>query len=187
VLQFDSENIEPNSPMGLDKIHKLWREVPRRPYKARHSAITSKMMAAVRYRDNRAEAMLRRELWNRGFRYRLHVKNLPGKPDIVFPSRRVAVFVDGDFWHGRGILQDGLVAFRQTMRGPNSDWWITKLERTIARDREVNRLLAISGWKVIRVWESLVLANAGSVSAKITRQLQRRALSGTSKRMTGKK
>jgi len=111
-------------------------------------------MAAVRHRNSHAELLLRSELWRRGLRYRLHHSLLAGRPDLVFGRARVVVFVDGDFWHGRGLIQDGDVAFLATLRTKRREWWLKKLRRNIERDAEVTRRLREQGWRVLRYWES---------------------------------
>jgi DNA mismatch endonuclease, patch repair protein len=133
------------------------------------------MMAAVRSRNSKAEILLRSALWRAGYRFRLHALDLVGKPDIIFPSRQVAVFVDGDFWHGRGILQDGEPAFRQTMRGARTEWWMVKLNRTIERDRQVTEALSVLGWRVIRVWESVVLNDPAGAARRVAKVLDKGA------------
>ena len=103
-------------------------------------------MQNIRSRDTKQEVRLRKALWHLGLRYRKNVSSLPGKPDIVFRKYKTAVFVDGDFWHGRGMERI------QT----NRDYWIPKLERNIARDIKVTAALEAEGWCVLRFWESSV-------------------------------
>jgi DNA mismatch endonuclease (patch repair protein) len=132
------------------------------------------MMSRVRATGNRAEALLRRELWARGCRYRCYNRALIGRPDIVFISARVVVFVDGDFWHARGIIDNGVRAFKKTLRTSRRDWWLAKLSRTIERDRDVTAALRQAGWRVIRVWESDVLRSPASSAARIAGIVRRR-------------
>lgn len=134
------------------------------------SPLASAIKRRNRARDTRAELLLRRELWKRGLRYRLHDKALPGKPDIIFRSARVIVFVDGDFWHGRrwGARRARLA------RGANAAYWIPKIESNIARDRRTTRALHRLGWLVIRVWESAVIANTVGVAERICVTIERR-------------
>lgn len=129
------------------------------------------MMSAVRGRENKAEVALRRTLWRRGFRYRLQVRELIGRPDIVLPKHRAVVFVDSDYWHGRALVEGGARALRQVIRGKRFNWWKAKLERNIARDAEVSRTLARDGWRVIRVWESDVLRDVEQAAGRIARKL----------------
>ena len=115
-------------------------------------------MARVRSKNTRPEMLVRRELWKRGYRYRLHRRELPGRPDLVFGPSRVAVFVDGDFWHGnawRVRELDSLADLFPT----NTEWWVRKIEGNMARDEKVTNELKALGWCVVRVWESDVLAN----------------------------
>lgn len=138
-------------------IEDPWRGVPKRDYLARDPAITSRMMAKVKNKNSRAEVLLRRALWRRGLRYVLHQASLAGKPDIVFRGPKVVVFVDGDFWHGRAIREQGRDAFAATLRTERRDWWIEKIQRTVERDDSVTSLLEREGWRVLRLWESQVL------------------------------
>jgi DNA mismatch endonuclease, patch repair protein len=117
------------------------------------------MMARVRSKDSRAELALRRELHARGIRYRLHASDILGRPDLVIRKHRLAVFVDGDFWHGNAWRLRGLDSLAD-MFPTNTEWWVRKIERTIARDRHVTESLQEDGWKVIRIWESDVLEDA---------------------------
>ena len=153
-------------------MNEPWRKPPRKKYVPRAAAITSSMMSKVRNRDSKAEIHLRQELWRRGFRYRLHSKSLFGKPDLVFPKFRTAVFVDGDFWHGRALIVGGVKALRVGLRTKRSSWWIAKISRTVERDREVTKVLRKLGWKVIRVWESEVLGDVLKVADRIEMHLK---------------
>ena len=120
-------------------------------------------MSRIRGRNTLPELHLRRALWSRGCRYRLHYGVL-GKPDIVFVSARIAVFVDGCFWHAcpeHGVRPKN-----------NREFWRKKLDRNIERDREVNRLLAKAGWKVIRVWEHEIANGLDAVVARIATKLE---------------
>ena len=110
--------------------------------------LTSLRMSRQRSKDTEAEWSLRRLLHARGLRYRVDAV-LPGLPrrraDLLFPRQRVAVFVDGCFWHG---CHD-----HKTAPKSNAAWWATKLARNVERDRETDAHLADLGWNVIRVWE----------------------------------
>ncbi|NHA14134.1 very short patch repair endonuclease [Thioalkalivibrio sp. XN279] len=101
-------------------------------------------MASNRSCDTSPETRLRHQLWRRGLRYRLKVP-LPGKPDIVFTGSKVAVFVDGCFWHG--------CPKHKNLPRTNADFWKKKIDATRARDKRVTRQLQRDGWSVIRVWE----------------------------------
>lgn len=129
---------------------------------------------ASKKKNTRCEVVLRRELWRRGFRYRVHLPDLPGRPDIVFTRHRLVVFCDGDFWHGRQ-LEDRLA---KLSRGHNSAYWVTKLQRNVARDRENEHALEASGWNVLRVWETDVLRNPSRVADRIAQALANNRVDG---------
>jgi DNA mismatch endonuclease (patch repair protein) len=94
--------------------------------------------------------VLRRALWAAGARgYRTDEKSLPGRPDIVFRRAKVAIFVDGDFWHGR----DWLARARKIARGSNARYWLAKIRANIERDRRHDAQLRAMGWTVVRAWE----------------------------------
>ncbi len=113
-------------------------------------------MAADKHKDSRAELVLRRELHARGVRYRLHARDILGHPDIVVRKRGVAVFVDGDFWHGNAHHRRGLERLEDLFPS-NKEFWVPKIRRTMERDREVTDELRATGWHVIRLWEEDVL------------------------------
>ena len=110
----------------------------------------SKLMGKVKGVDNKAEVKLRKALWNLGYRYRKHVKKLPGKPDIVFSKYRLVIFIDGEFWHGYKWEEK-----REKIKS-NRDFWIPKIERNMQRDVENNSQLQAAGWEVQRFWEKEV-------------------------------
>ncbi len=114
-------------------------------------------MAAVKPKDSRAELTLRRELHARGLRYRLHAKDVLGCPDIVVRKRGLAVFVDGDFWHGNAHNRRGLPNLEDLFPS-NTEFWVAKILRTVERDRQVTEELRAAGWRVIRLWEEDVLS-----------------------------
>ncbi|MCZ7617120.1 MAG: very short patch repair endonuclease [Myxococcota bacterium] len=113
--------------------------------------------------NTRCELVLRRELWRRGFRYRLHVPGLPGRPDIVFPRHHLVVFCDGDFWHGRDL--EGRLA--KLAKGHNGSYWVAKVQRNVARDRDNDRALEADGWVVVRVWETDVVRAPGESADRV--------------------
>lgn len=106
----------------------------------------SKMMAAVRSKDTKPELLVRRELHARGYRFRLHRRDLPGTPDIVFPSRKSAIFVNGCFWHGHECHAGALPATRRA-------FWEAKIGRNKDRDAKSRGELEAAGWSVLVVWE----------------------------------
>ena len=103
-------------------------------------------MQAIRGKDTSIEIMLRKELWDRGIRYRKNCKDIIGKPDIVFKGKKVAVFCDSEFWHGYDWEN------RKNDFKSNQEFWIPKIERNMQRDTEVNERLIAEGWTVLRFW-----------------------------------
>lgn len=104
----------------------------------------SRLMSRVRTKNTTPELALRRALWAAGVRgWRLHPKDVPGRPDLAFRKRRLAVFVDGAFWHGHPDYYHG-------QSGP---FWDAKIGRNRERDREVNEALQAAGWQVLRFWD----------------------------------
>lgn len=131
----------------------------------RTAPTTSRIMAAVRSRDSTAELAVRTRLWANGLRYRLHAK-LPGKPDIVFPRQKIAVFIDGDLWHGNSWRVRGLPSIEAQF--PNrTEWWVAKIRRNMERDQSVNDQLRAAGWTVLRYWESDALADPNGIARQI--------------------
>lgn len=105
-------------------------------------------MRHIKSKDTSIEVKLRKELWNRGYRYRKNVSNLPGNPDIVLTKYKIAIFCDSEFFHGK----DWEVLKPQLERGKNADFWIEKISKNQQRDEEVNQQLQYLGWTVIRFW-----------------------------------
>ena len=138
----------------------------------RDTEVTSRIMSQVRSKDTRPEMMVRRGLWALGYRYRLHRKGLPGKPDIVFPGAKLAVFIDGDFWHGNAWRVRELNSLADLFP-TNTDWWVEKIERNMQRDTEVTEALEDMGWTVLRVWESDILSHPEGVIDRIRRLVDR--------------
>jgi DNA mismatch endonuclease (patch repair protein) len=108
----------------------------------------SRNMAAIRSTNTKPELAVRRFLHARGLRYRLHVKAVPGKPDLVFRPRRAVVFVHGCFWHGCPHCSSGSRVVKS-----NADYWLPKLERNQTRDAANKAALESAGWTVFTVWE----------------------------------
>jgi DNA mismatch endonuclease (patch repair protein) len=131
------------------------------------SATASKAKRGNRAKGTLAELLLRHRLWAQGLRYRVHGKDLPGKPDIVFRRQRLVVFVDGDFWHGR----DWPNRVEKLKRGTNADYWIAKIAYNMERDRTHNDQLQASGWQVLRLWETDVLRSPDQVVFRIIGRL----------------
>jgi DNA mismatch endonuclease (patch repair protein) len=107
----------------------------------------SRTMRAVRSKDTKPEMFVRRLLHRLGYRFRLHHKDLPGSPDIVFPGRRKVIFVHGCFWHGHSCKRGA----RQPKE--NAEYWREKIARNVARDRKVQAALTGLGWTPLTLWE----------------------------------
>ena len=105
-----------------------------------------------------------------GLRYRLYAKELPGKPDIVFRRKRLAVFVDGDFWHGR----DWEARRRKLATGHNADYWLAKIRYNRERDRRNTQQLEAAGWRVMRLWETDVKRAPQEAAAAVQTALSER-------------
>jgi DNA mismatch endonuclease (patch repair protein) len=130
---------------------------------------------------NRTELALRRALHAQGLRYRVYRADLPGRPDIVFPKERVAIFVDGDYWHGRVLVDEGAHALARKvsqLSEPSRIYWVEKLTKRVARDREITRALTADGWLVFRFWESDLRSRLAGAVHQIERAVRRRRGNG---------
>lgn len=107
----------------------------------------SKIMSKIRGKNSKPEMLLRKALWRKGIRYRVDSKTLPGKPDISIKKYKLAIFVDGEFWHGYNWDEK-----KNTIKS-NRGFWFPKIERNMQRDREVNHQLKEMGYTVFRFWE----------------------------------
>jgi DNA mismatch endonuclease (patch repair protein) len=110
------------------------------------AATRSRMMSGIRGTNTKPELAIRRGLHAAGFRYRLHAKDVPGRPDIVLPRYRAAIFVNGCFWHGHDCH-----LFR--LPGTREEFWQDKINRNRQRDAEVEAVLAAAGWRRLTIWE----------------------------------
>ena len=126
----------------------------------------SQNMAKIKSTNTKAERVLRLALWHKGIRYRKNWQKLPGTPDIAITKYKIAVFVDGDFWHARGHEQSP-----GEQVGTNKDFWKKKLARNVERDKEVNDQLTQDGWLVLRFWESDIKKDTNGVIAEIMKYL----------------
>ena len=114
-----------------------------------------KNMQNIRSENTKIEVILRKKLWKKGYRYRKNYKNLPGKPDIVLTNYKIAIFCDGEFFHGK----DWEVLKPKLEKSNNSEFWINKISRNRERDEEVNKQLLFHGWTVIRFWGNDIKKN----------------------------
>ena len=126
----------------------------------------SQNMAKIKSTNTKPERLLRLALWHSGIRYRKNWRRLPGSPDIAITKYKIAIFVDGDFWHARGHKQ---APGEQV--ATNNDFWQKKLFRNVERDKEVNDQLTQSGWLVLRFWESDIKKNIDGVITEIMKYL----------------
>lgn len=127
-----------------------------------------KNMQAVKNKDSEIERLLRKELWSRGIRYRKNSNKVFGHPDIVFISKKVAVFCDSEFWHGYDWEN------RKNDIKSNRDFWIPKIERNIQRDIEVNQRLQSEGWLVIRFWGKEIKKDVSACADLVVKSLEDR-------------
>jgi len=112
-----------------------------------------KNMSHIRSNDTSIEILLRKALWREGIRYRKNVKTLPGKPDIAITKYKIAIFCDGELWHGKDWMTK-----KETIK-TNRDYWIPKIERNITRDNENEKKLENMGWVIIRFWGKNIQKN----------------------------
>ena len=110
-------------------------------------------MSRIKSSNTSIEVLLRKALWHSGIRYRVNYSKLPGTPDIAITKHRIAIFCDGEFWHGKdwGAKKDQIHS--------NRDYWLPKIDRNIVRDNDVNKALSYLGWTVIRFWGADIQKN----------------------------
>jgi DNA mismatch endonuclease (patch repair protein) len=128
----------------------------------------SRVKQRNRAKGTMPEILVRRALWQRGLRYRLHVAGLPGRPDLVFPREKVVVFCDGDFWHGR----DWEHQRPKIARRANADYWLKKIETNMLRDVVHTEALTREGWTVLRFWEGDIKRDCERIAAITTRAIR---------------
>lgn len=122
---------------------------------------TRKRMANVHLKNGRAEMLLAKALWSQGVRYRRNYKKVPGSPDIAITKHQIAVFVDGEFWHGKDWET------RKPKLKANREYWIEKIEENIARDKRNDEKLFQMGWTVIHFWEKEVLKETDACAERV--------------------
>ena len=123
---------------------------------------TSRRMSKIKLKKGDAETALAKELWHNGFRYRLNWKKLPGSPDIAILKFHIAVFVDGEFWHGHDWEK------KKSRIKRNRAYWIEKIEENIARDVRVDKELVARGWVPVHFWSNEVKKNLDGCVKAIT-------------------
>ena len=122
---------------------------------------TRKRMSKVKLKGGKAETLLAKALWHQGYRYRKNDRRLPGSPDIAIIRYRIAIFVDGEFWHGKNWET------RKSRLKRNREYWIEKIEENMARDLRNDRLLVQAGWTPIHFWEKEVIKGLPSCVSEI--------------------
>jgi DNA mismatch endonuclease, patch repair protein len=144
--------------------HRVTRLTPDYRGLSAASTTSSQVARATSYkRDTKPELLLRRALRRRGLQYRVDVADLPGRPDVAFPRAKVAVFCDGDFWHGHELEK----RLEKLSHGHNSGYWTAKIISNVERDRRMERELRNAGWRVLRFWASVIASDPDSVAATI--------------------
>jgi len=120
----------------------------------------SEIMSKIRSRNTGAELIVFRELRKRKIHFQKHYKRVVGSPDVAFPRRKAAIFIDGDFWHGRN--------FSKLKKRLPKKYWRKKIEDNIKRDKSVRQKLRREGWRVLRLWEKDILNNIPLTTEKIS-------------------
>jgi DNA mismatch endonuclease (patch repair protein) len=128
----------------------------------RDPAVTSRLMSRIKSKNTKAELVLGKAMWKLGLRYRKHYP-ITGYPDFAFVSSRLAIFCDGDFWHGRDF--ENMIKSGRFENNPS--YWIPKISRTIERDKKTIQALNQDGWIVIRFWESDIYNNSDDFANQI--------------------
>ncbi|MFT4061657.1 MAG: very short patch repair endonuclease [Edaphocola sp.] len=126
----------------------------------------SLLMAKIRSKNTKPELRLRKALWAAGLRYRINVKSLPGTPDIVIKKYKLAIFVDGEFWHGKDWPQ------KKNSIKNNREFWEEKIERNMLRDETANYHLEYLGYTVFRFWDTEINKKLGSCMAQVLNHIE---------------
>ena len=122
----------------------------------------SKTAKKIKNKDTSIELMLRHAIWNKGLRYRKNDKSVFGRPDIVFKNKKIAVFCDSEFWHGRNYLEN-----KEDFK-TNREFWVKKILGNVERDKRVNSKLKQEGWTVLRFWSKEIKRNLDYCINRIT-------------------
>ncbi len=122
-------------------------------------------MSKIRSKDTKSEVLLRKALWAKGMRYRKNDRSIIGTPDIIFKKKKIAIFCDSEFWHGKLYLEG------KNIPENNQKFWIEKFERNIQRDKKVNISLREQGWTVLRYWEKDIYDNLEDIANEIQKYL----------------
>ena len=128
----------------------------------------SQLMSKIKSRDTGPEVLLRKTLWSEGVRYRVTNRDVLGKPDLSIKKIKLAVFVDGEFWHGYNWET------KRNMIKSNREYWIKKIEKNMDRDKEVTNTLRSEGWIVIRFWANEVISDLDNCVRLIKESIEKR-------------
>jgi DNA mismatch endonuclease (patch repair protein) len=127
----------------------------------------SENMSRIKAKDTKIERILAKEMWAEGLRYRKNCKDVFGKPDFCFRSKKIAIFCDSEFWHGKKFLEGE--KFKT-----NKEFWESKIKKNIERDKEVNQTLEKQGWTVLRFWGKDIEKNSLECIKKIKNALAKK-------------
>ena len=141
----------------------------------RKKEVTAKIMSSIGSQNTKPEILLGSAMWRLGLRYRKHYKVI-GKPDFAFVTKKVAVFCDGDFWHGNNWKIRGLESLDEELNSYN-EFWREKIKRNIKRDKLVTKSLMESGWEVLRFWESDIKSDPLELAYKVKLALKEKIIS----------
>lgn len=131
-------------------------------------------MSKIHGKDTSIELVLRRALWKKGYRYRKNYKKIPGTPDIALTKYKIAIFCDGEFFHGK----DWKVLKPRLEQGKNADYWVKKIQRNMDRDSEKDKELLFQGWTVIHFWGKDIIKNTDKCVRVIEEAISDMKLSG---------
>lgn len=126
----------------------------------------SENMSHIRGKDTSIELILRKALWARGLRYRKDCKDVFGRPDICFKGKKVAIFCDSEYWHGKYLMEGRYIP------KTNTEFWVNKIRSNIERDKKVNETLEKEGWTVLRFWGEEISKNTDACVEKILQVLK---------------
>lgn len=134
-----------------------------------------KNMQNIKSKDTEIEVLLRKALWKKGYRFRKNYSKLPGKPDIAFTRYKIAIFCDGEFFHGK----DWEILKPKLEKSNNSEYWIKKIDRNRKHDHEIDQKLLFLGWTVIRFWGKDIKKNLEECVQVVEETLFEAKMAGT--------
>lgn len=129
----------------------------------------SEHMKKIKSHNTKQEIILRKALWLHGLRYRINYKKIPGSPDITLIKFKIAIFIDGSFWHGYNWEE------KKAKITSNKSYWINKIEKNIEHDKSINQQLKESGWAVIRFWDFEIVKNLPKCIDRVLQTVKSRA------------